>query len=67
MGRVPLKLLRLSGMPILEQLNLEEALLRATTSNWMLINDGAADCAVVMGISGCVPAAPRPHPPPQPG
>jgi hypothetical protein len=50
-----LKLLRLSRFPIYHQLVLEEALLRATTDNWCLINDGAFAPAIVMGISGCVP------------
>ena len=43
--------LSLSGMPIYEQLQLEEALLRADTRNWCLINRGAPP-AIVMGISG---------------
>jgi len=38
-------------MPIIEQLRLEEALLRADTGNWCLINQGAPK-AIVMGISG---------------
>jgi len=45
--------LRLSGMPILQQLRLEEALLRADAGNWFLLNDGTPEPAVVMGISGC--------------
>lgn len=47
-----LKLLRLRGYPILAQLQLEEALLRTSTANWCITNDGAAETAIVMGISG---------------
>jgi hypothetical protein len=57
MTRPPLvRLLRLSGVPILQQLQLEEALLRATQHNWMLINDGSVQEAIVMGVSGCAQA-----------
>ena len=52
MASVPVRLLRLRGMPILEQLRLEEALLRATNQNWMVLNDGTPGPTVVMGISG---------------
>ncbi len=44
-------LLQLQNMPILEQLRLEEALLRADDRNWILINRGSPP-AIVMGISG---------------
>lgn len=44
-------LVDLTGMPILEQLRLEEALLRADKGNWCLINTSSPD-AIVMGISG---------------
>lgn len=44
-------LLRLNNIPILEQLRIEEALLRVGQGNWCLINSGAPP-AVVMGISG---------------
>lgn len=54
-GRPLLRLLRLSRFPIFHQLVLEEALLRATQQNWCLVNDGAFNPAIVMGISGCVP------------
>lgn len=47
-----LKVIRCCGIPILEQLKLEEALLRNTQSNWLVINDGAATPAIVLGISG---------------
>lgn len=46
-----LHLLRLTGTPILEQLKIEEALLKNDTRNWCLINDGSTP-AIVMGISG---------------
>ena len=46
------KLIRTAGLAILEQLRLEEALLRANQSNWCFVNDGAAHTAIVLGISG---------------
>lgn len=46
-----MRLLKLNRVPILEQLRLEEALLRADEENWCLISTGAPD-AIVMGISG---------------
>lgn len=46
-----LHLLRLKNYPILQQLQLEEALLRADSRNWCIINAGSPD-AIVMGISG---------------
>ena len=46
------RLLRLQGYPILRQLQLEEALLRADAGNWLLLNDGTPGPAVVLGISG---------------
>lgn len=46
-----LNLLRLTQFPILEQLQLEEALLRADEGNWCLLNSGTSP-AIVMGISG---------------
>ncbi|XP_004491820.1 uncharacterized protein [Cicer arietinum] len=50
---IPLmKLVRLRGMPILEQLRLEERLLRTSSDNWCLINDGTNSPAIVMGLSG---------------
>lgn len=52
--RPSINLLRSHGLDIVAQLRLEEALLRATQQNWVLINDGAFRPAVVMGISGCV-------------
>ena len=54
-ARVPLmKMIRLKGVPILEQLHLEERLLRTSSDNWCLINDGTTSPAIVMGLSGYV-------------
>jgi lipoate-protein ligase A len=44
-------LLHLKGLPIFDQLKLEEALLRSDERNWCLINQGSSR-AIVMGISG---------------
>lgn len=46
-----LNLVQLKGVPILKQLQWEEALLRADEQNWCLINEGSLP-AIVMGISG---------------
>lgn len=46
------RLLRLAGFPILQQLQLEEALLRATHHNWFVLNDGTPQPAIVLGVSG---------------
>jgi lipoate-protein ligase A len=46
-----MKLLHLKKTPILEQLQLEEALLRASDESFCLINEGSPP-AIVMGISG---------------
>lgn len=48
---LPIRLLHLENLPILQQLHLEEALLRADRGNWCLINTGSPP-AIVMGISG---------------
>eukprot|EP00899_Mesostigma_viride_P020347 jgi/Mesvir1/28313/Mv04833-RA.1 len=47
-----LKLIVVQGMCIFRQLKVEEALLRNSAGNWFIVNDGAANAAVVMGISG---------------
>ncbi|GFP99354.1 lipoate-protein ligase lplj [Phtheirospermum japonicum] len=52
LGLPLINLLRLKGVPILEQLHLEEKLLRTTSDNWCIINDGTIDPTIVMGISG---------------
>lgn len=50
---VPLmRLVRLRGLPILQQLHLEERLLRTSSENWCLINDGTTSPAIVMGLCG---------------
>lgn len=46
-----MRILHLKNFPILEQLKLEEALLRLSTDNFCLINEGSPP-AIVMGISG---------------
>lgn len=48
-----LHLLHEKNLPILEQLRLEEALLRTSSQNWCLINEGSPP-AIVLGISGKV-------------
>lgn len=47
-----MKLIKLRGMPILQQLHLEERLLRTSSDNWCLINDGTNSPPIVMGLSG---------------
>lgn len=49
-----MNLVRMKGVPILNQLHLEEKLLRGTSENWCIINDGTNEPTVVMGISGSV-------------
>ncbi len=49
-NKTTLHLLKLSKFPILQQLQIEEALLRADDRNWCLINGGSPP-AIVMGIS----------------
>lgn len=48
----PVKFLKLAAVPILQQLQLEEALLRATKHSWFLINEGTPQPSIVMGVSG---------------
>lgn len=51
--RLPLmNLVRLKGTPILEQLHLEERLLRTSSDNWCIVNDGTNVPTIVMGMSG---------------
>lgn len=47
------RLVRTAGLSVLRQLRLEEALLRADTSNWCLVHDGAERATAVLGLSGC--------------
>ncbi len=49
-----INLLTLENVPIFEQLQVEEALLRADESNWCIVNIGSSR-AIVLGISGKVP------------
>lgn len=49
-----LHLLHLKNYPILDQLRLEEALLRLDKRNWCLVNQGSPR-AIVLGISGKAP------------
>ncbi|KMT15264.1 hypothetical protein BVRB_3g063730 [Beta vulgaris subsp. vulgaris] len=47
-----MNVVRMNGVPILQQLHLEEKLLRISSENWCIINDGTPDPTIVMGISG---------------
>ncbi|XP_042406284.1 putative lipoate-protein ligase A [Zingiber officinale] len=47
-----MNLLRMASVPILEQLYLEERLLRTSAENWCIINHGTSLPTIVMGISG---------------
>ncbi|RLM60950.1 lipoate-protein ligase LplJ [Panicum miliaceum] len=49
-----MRLVTMSGAPILRQLHLEERLLRHTEDNWCVINDGTTPPTIVMGVSGRV-------------
>lgn len=51
-GRPLMKLIRLRGWPILQQLHIEEQLLRTSSENWCIINDGTREPTIVMGVSG---------------
>lgn len=47
-----MNLVRFKGVPILTQLLLEEKLLRTSSDNWCIVNDGTDSPTVVMGLSG---------------
>eukprot|EP00939_MAST-03C_sp_MAST-3C-sp1_P005149 g5149.t1 len=47
-----MNLLRLHGIPILEQLQIEESLYRSDDENWCIVNQYAGPPTVVLGISG---------------
>lgn len=47
-----MNLVRTTAFPIISQLHLEERLLRTSSENWCIINDGTVDSAIVMGVSG---------------
>ncbi|KAJ0533090.1 putative lipoate--protein ligase [Helianthus annuus] len=51
-GRPLMNIVRMKGVPILQQLEIEECLLRTSSDNWCIINDGADKPNIVMGISG---------------
>ncbi len=55
-----LHLLHLSQWPILDQLRVEEALLRTDKQNWCILNSGSSP-AIVMGISGKAECLVAPH------
>lgn len=52
LGLPLMNLVRFKGIPILEQLQLEEKLLRTSSENWCIVNDGTNSPTIVMGISG---------------
>lgn len=54
-GHPLMNLVRLKGFPILQQLHLEERLLRNSSDNWCIINDGTDNPTIVMGVSGYIP------------
>ncbi|WOK97584.1 hypothetical protein Cni_G06292 [Canna indica] len=47
-----MNLIRMTAVPILEQLYLEEKLLRTSAENWCIVNHGTNHPTIVMGISG---------------
>ncbi|XP_059642408.1 uncharacterized protein LOC132284332 [Cornus florida] len=55
LGLPLMNLVRLKGIPILQQLHLEEQLLRTSADNWCIINDGTNAPTIVMGMSGKPP------------
>lgn len=50
----PLHLLLLEKIPIFEQLQLEEALLRTGSGDWCILNLNIEEPAIVLGISGSI-------------
>lgn len=52
LGLPLMNLIRLKGTPILEQLHIEERLLRTSSHNWCIVNDGTNVPTIVMGMSG---------------
>ena len=47
-----MNVVRYKGLPILKQLHLEEQLLRTSSDNWCIVNDGTNAPTIVMGLSG---------------
>lgn len=52
--RARIKVTRIAGMSILQQLRVEEVLLRRTGENWLLLNKQMPGLAIVLGFSGKV-------------
>lgn len=52
LGLPLMNLVKRKGTPILQQLVLEERLLRSSSENWCIINDGTNVPTIVMGMSG---------------
>ncbi|EOA17226.1 hypothetical protein CARUB_v10005501mg [Capsella rubella] len=52
LGLPLMNIVKLRGTPILQQLVLEERLLRSSFENWCIINDGTNVPTIVMGMSG---------------
>lgn len=55
-----MKFVHLKNIPIFQQLELEEALLRSASGEWCLVNSGSSP-AIVLGISGKVEELVQPH------
>ncbi|KAJ0856634.1 hypothetical protein HanRHA438_Chr13g0580631 [Helianthus annuus] len=53
-GRPLMNIVRMKGVPILQQLEIEECLLRTSSDNWCIINDRADRPHIVMGISDLI-------------
>ena len=51
-ARPLMRLVTMGGAPIMQQLHLEERLLRRTSENWCIIDDGTASRTIGMGVSG---------------
>jgi len=51
-AQAAVRVVRCRGLPVLRMLRLEEALLRKGSGCWALVNDGAPEPTVVLGISG---------------
>lgn len=52
LGLPLMNVVKFRGVPILQQLHLEERLLRTSSENWCIINDGTSAPTIVTGISG---------------
>lgn len=47
-----IKVTHMNSIPILQLLHLEEKLLRTSSDNWFIVNEGTINPTIVMGISG---------------